>query len=1549
VKKSKNLSFKEHQKFAKKHNLKTEIEWVEFCRKNKPDGIYISPDEHFKKTGEWNEENGWGINLGTVVKFLSFKEHQKFAKKHNLKTITQWINFYRKHIPDGIYRSPDVPFKKTGEWPKKNGWSILFGKKITENLSFKEHQEFAKNHNLTTKEQWVEFCRKNKPDGIYISPDEHFKRKNKWAKKNGWPEFLGTVVKFLSFKEHQKFAKKHNLKNAKEWNDYCKKHKPIGITSYPDSYFKKTGEWPENGWSGLLRTDNIAHKNKKFLSFKEHQEFAKKHNLTTTKQWEKYWKKNKPDGIASGFVNHFKKTGEWPEENGTAILLGTLIEFLSFKEHQEFAKNHNLTTKEQWIEFCRKNKPDGIASYPDSYFKKTGEWPENGWSGLFGKKITEFLSFKEHQEFAKNHNLTTKEQWIEFCRKNKPDGIAIIANNHFKKTGEWPENGWSGLFGKKITEFLSFKAHQEFAKKHNLTTKEQWNDYCKKHKPIGIISHPDSYFKRKNKWAKKNGWPEFLGTGKISYSSIEFLSFKEHQEFAKKHNLTTKKQWLEFCRKNKPDGIAINYESHFKKTGEWPENGTGILLGTGTISNQNKNYYPFYEAKIHYQKYAKKIDLQNLSGLVKVWEKYYEKNIGDTKLPKRPEQAYSIKNIKNILHGKKSLSQLEPGIDYYYDWYDTFGLEDPRWSSKKIIRFLKSLLEDDFLLNSSPEIIADLIEEKGLDKIYSKYVNLLKLIPSQHRNKEFSEYIKKVIESKDKKELYEINKFESGKIITNSDEEILVSDNIEIHENTKEDEIIPKPEFRNPGDVLEQAQKTYDLRTNRKFMNENEMPLSDTKESYEYYLRHFVNDLWHSAFHDKEKTIQETKKEKSNKEFRNEIRETFLDEYNQAMKLKIPLDYDFKKEGKIAEPTLMQRYFALMVQLRPYYANFSGTGAGKTIAALLASRINKSKMNLIVCPNGVVDQWKEVIKKVFPKSKTFIKKDVFSVIRDNNEFQYLIINYEQFQQQKEKIENNILKLASQKIDFVNLDEIHFSKTTSLREESKRRIWIDKLLSLIRERNPKVKVIGLSATPIVNNLVEGRSLIELISGQEWSQEIKTKLTMRNARKLHKKFTIMSLREDPEYDEPNILESSVTAKIPLNLELRNLNRDKLVLEQLCTQARIPKIIEIIKKNNAKTVIYTEFIGGRIPGMPTIIEMLKNALDDEGIIHREHTGEDHSGHKAFVENKKIKVLIATRPISTGVDDLQNVCNNLIFNNLPWTHALYTQIIGRLIRKGQKKKVNIHHVLADVEFDGKIFVYDKRRIDAIINKKNILDCAVSGVYPESELVNRDAALNQLRRWIEQLQEGRRLDLLRPYRIYDLKPQEVQRRVKKYGDFEIINKRWIKSTSDNNFKRIQKNPEEWYSYHSSLNEKKKKWSFDPNEIWAEKISKMKKSIKIGDFGCGEAILARRFGKHRVFSFDMHPIDKELVVACNIKSIPLKDESIDIAVYNLSLMGYDWEKFLDEAKRLLRYNGRLFIADTEEHLKGYLRNLKEKLEELDFQIYRFEMKSKFVLIEAIKD
>lgn len=118
-----------------------------------------------------------------------------------------------------------------------------------------------------------------------------------------------------------------------------------------------------------------------------------------------------------------------------------------------------------------------------------------------------------------------------------------------------------------------------------------------------------------------------------------------------------------------------------------------------------------------------------------------------------------------------------------------------------------------------------------------------------------------------------------------------------------------------------------------------------------------------------------------------------------------------------------------------------------------------------------MQQWKNHILEIYP-GKTASKYN-------QKKNQYLILNYDKFSQPESP--DMILGLVKQRIDFVILGEVHFVKRRD-EESSLRRKNLSGLMTYVRNRNKNLKVLALSATPIVNSLMEGRSLLELITGK-----------------------------------------------------------------------------------------------------------------------------------------------------------------------------------------------------------------------------------------------------------------------------------------------------------------------------------------------------------------------------------------------------------------------------------------------------------------------------------
>lgn len=135
-----------------------------------------------------------------------------------------------------------------------------------------------------------------------------------------------------------------------------------------------------------------------------------------------------------------------------------------------------------------------------------------------------------------------------------------------------------------------------------------------------------------------------------------------------------------------------------------------------------------------------------------------------------------------------------------------------------------------------------------------------------------------------------------------------------------------------------------------------------------------------------------------------------------------------------------------------------------------------------------------------------------------------------------------------------------------------------------------------------------------------------------------------------------------------------------------------------------------------------------------------------------------------------------------------------------------------------------------------------------------------------------------------------------------------------------------------------------------------KGSCVVADFGCGDAALAKKLltVKHKgECPFTIHSFDLvaacDLVTACDMSNVPLKNKSVDVAVFCLSLMGTNLADFIREAHRILKADGVLKIAEVRsrfESKKDELEDFVEILGKLGFKCIKKDQSNKmFVMIE----
>ena len=148
------------------------------------------------------------------------------------------------------------------------------------------------------------------------------------------------------------------------------------------------------------------------------------------------------------------------------------------------------------------------------------------------------------------------------------------------------------------------------------------------------------------------------------------------------------------------------------------------------------------------------------------------------------------------------------------------------------------------------------------------------------------------------------------------------------------------------------------------------------EEAVDYLVASGVGKLWKAVYRDETKAEEVAAEAEAfnGENYGQQVREQFLDEYRAAEELVVPEGYNFRPNDKdLADPNLMQRHAASLVRDKHRVGNWSGTGAGKTLSAILASRVTSSSLTVVCCPNSVVEGWSRDIQGTYPDSEMVTK------------------------------------------------------------------------------------------------------------------------------------------------------------------------------------------------------------------------------------------------------------------------------------------------------------------------------------------------------------------------------------------------------------------------------------------------------------------------------------------------------------------------------------------------------------------------------------------------
>ena len=129
---------------------------------------------------------------------------------------------------------------------------------------------------------------------------------------------------------------------------------------------------------------------------------------------------------------------------------------------------------------------------------------------------------------------------------------------------------------------------------------------------------------------------------------------------------------------------------------------------------------------------------------------------------------------------------------------------------------------------------------------------------------------------------------------------------------------------------------------------------------------------------------------------------------------------------------------------------------------------------------------------------------------------------------------------------------------------------------------------------------------------------------------------------------------------------------------------------------------------------------------------------------------------------------------------------------------------------------------------------------------------------------------------------------------FRYINEQLYTMSSQEAVNMFEADAEAFQVYHRGYAQQVAKWPVNPVDVIISELKAIESPKTVVDFGCGEAKLARELkadGVHSVISYDLVAAN-ELVTACDMRRCPLEDESVDVVVFCLSLMGTNLVDFV---------------------------------------------------------
>jgi len=376
--------FEAAKKIVNTLGLKSQKEYTDWWRKNKPADLPSQPQKTYKNQGwtSWGDFLGSGFVATQFRQFKSFEEARKVVRKLGLRALTEYREWWKKNKPTDLPASPPGAYKNKG-W---TSWGDFLGTgfvgsipKSKQYISFEEAREFVRKLGIKTNNEYVKLHQQGRiPRYIPRQPHRFYKKQGSWT---SWGDFLATGFvfakyrQFKPFEEAKEFVRKLGLKSLSDYNNWWKKNRPKDLPANANTVYTDMG-W--TSWGDFLGTGSVASFLKKFKSFEEARKYVSGLKLSGKGAYSKWAKsKERPSDIPASPPITFKSKGwtNWGDFLGTGMVAPQLREFKSFKDAKLFfrklAKEYGIKNKKDWKNFVKNHElPDDIPALPWQVYSK---------------------------------------------------------------------------------------------------------------------------------------------------------------------------------------------------------------------------------------------------------------------------------------------------------------------------------------------------------------------------------------------------------------------------------------------------------------------------------------------------------------------------------------------------------------------------------------------------------------------------------------------------------------------------------------------------------------------------------------------------------------------------------------------------------------------------------------------------------------------------------------------------------------------------------------------------------------------------------------------------------------------------------------------------------------------------------------------------------------------------------------------------------------------------------------------------------------------------